>query len=413
MTDRPAVCGGTPIRTAPWPAWPQWDGTERDALLATLDSGGWWHGNGNRAMTFAAEFAAYQGARFGLPLTNGTHTLEAALVACGVGEGDEVLVPGMTFVASATAVLAVNATPVLVDVDPDTLCLDPAAAAAAITPRTRAIIAVHVAGAAADLDALGALCARHELHLIEDCAHAHGSTWRDRGVGSWGSFGSFSMQQSKLMTAGEGGALVTNDDELRALAWSYANCGRQEGEWFYHHPRAGSNLRMTEWQGAVLSAQLARFPAQHARRNANAAVLGDALAAVGGLRPQGRLPQQGSQGYYCYVVHVDLDAFGGLPLRSLEAALAAEGIAMGVSYPSLNELAVFRTRAFAPRLRASAPTIDYAAQRLPAAEHAAGSTVWLQHRMLLDDPDGVLDVARAFERIRQHAGAVGAAFSAG
>ncbi len=403
LIDRPAVLGGSPVRQRDYPSWPVWDQHERTNLLEVLDAGGWWQGNGKVAATFAADFAAYHGAAFGMALTNGTHTLEAALVACDVGDGDEVIVPGMTFVASAAAVLAVNATPVLVDIDADTLCIDPAAAEAAITPRTKAIIAVHVAGAAADLDALTDLCARRGLRLIEDCAHAHGTFWRGRGVGSWGDFGSFSMQRSKLMTAGEGGVLICNDEALRDAAWAYADCGRVKGEWFYHHATYGSNLRMTEWQGAVLSGQLQRFPEQNRIRNDNAVALNAALDEIAGICTPRRDPRMDSQGNYCFVFHYDASQFAGLPLRRFEAALAAEGIPMGVSYPSLTDLAVFRNRNFAPRLREHAPTIDYSIQHLPRAEHAAASTVWLQHRLLLADREDVLDVARAVERIQQHA----------
>jgi dTDP-4-amino-4,6-dideoxygalactose transaminase len=401
--DLPAVLGGAPLCAEPFPSWPQWDGADATALAETLASGAWWHGDGGRAMAFAQDFAARQGAAYGLPMTNGTHTLEAALAACNIGEGDEVIVPGITFVASASAVLAVNATPVLVDVDPDTLCIDVAAAEAAINARTRAIIAVHVAGAAADLDALTGLCARRGLRLIEDCAHAHGTLWRGRGAGSWGDFGSFSMQASKLMTAGEGGVLICNDAGLRDRAWSYADCGRVKGEWFYHHPRYGANLRMTEWQGAVLSAQLARFPEQNRRRNANAVALGEALGRIEGVRAQRRDPRMDSQGNYCFVFHYDPSAFAGLTLRKFEAALAAEGVPMTVSYPSLNELELFRSGDFGPRLRASGPATDYSQVRLPNAEQAARSTVWLQHRMLLGRSDQVLAVAAAVERLQRHA----------
>ena len=403
IMDRPAIIGGSPVRTTDYPSWPIWDDHERTNLLETLDAGGWWQGNGNKAATFAAEFAAYHGATYGMALTNGTHTLEAALAACDVGDGDEVIVPGMTFIASASAALAVNATPVLVDIDPDTLCIDPAAAEAAITPRTKAIVAVHVAGAACDLDALTDLCARRGLRLIEDCAHAHGTFWRGRGVGSWGDFGSFSMQRSKLMTAGEGGVLICNDEQLRDRAWAYADCGRVKGEWFYHHATYGSNLRMTEWQGAVLLGQLQRFAEQNRVRNDNAVALNAALDEIPGIRAPRRDPRMDSQGNYCFVFHYDASQFAGLPLRRFEAALAAEGIPMGVSYPSLTDLAVFRNRNFAPRLREHAPTIDYSIQHLPRAEHAAASTVWLQHRLLLADREDVLDVARAVERIQQHA----------
>ena len=409
LIERPAVLGGAPVRQRDYPSWPVWDEHERTALLDVLDAGGWWQGNGKVAATFAADFATYHGATFGMALTNGTHTLEAALVACDVGEGDEVIVPGMTFVASAAAVLAVNATPVLVDIDADTLCIDPAAAEAAITPRTKAIVAVHVAGAAADLDALTELCARHGLRLIEDCAHAHGTFWRGRGVGSWGDFGSFSMQRSKLMTAGEGGVLICNDEALRDAAWAYADCGRVKGQWFYHHATYGSNLRMTEWQGAVLSGQLQRFPDQNRTCNDNAVALNAALDEIPGVRTPRRDPRMDSQGNYCFVFHYDAEQFAGLPLRNFEAALAAEGIPMGVSYPSLTDLAVFRNRNFAPRLREHAPTIDYSTQHLPRAEHAAASTVWLQHRLLLAEREDVLDVARAVARIRAHAANIASA----
>ena len=406
--DLPAILGGAPLCRSPIPTWPIWDDLERQGLSDTLESAGWWDGDGNRAMDFAADFAAFQGAAYGLALTNGTHTLEAALSACEIGQGDEVIVPGMTFIASASAVLGVNATPVLVDIDSQTLCIDVAAAEAAITPATRAIIAVHVAGAAADLDALTDLCAQRNLHLIEDCAHAHGTVWRGRGVGSWGSFGSFSMQASKLMTAGEGGVLTCNDPHLRDLAWSYANCGREAGEWFYHHPRYGSNLRMSEWQGAVLAAQLTRFPEQNRTRNANALVLGEALAAIEGVVPQRRDPRMNAQGNYCYVFHYDPGTFAGLPLRQFEHALAAEGAPMSVSYPSLSELELFRRQNFGARFRQTPPAVSYSNLRLPRAEQAAASTVWLQHRLLLATPEAVLEVAAAVERIQRHARQVAA-----
>lgn len=403
LLDRPAVLGGAPIRKQDYPSWPIWDHHERDGLVDVLDAGGWWSGNGNVASSFATDFAAYQGAQFGMALTNGTHTLEAALIACEVGEGDEVIVPGMTFIASASAVLSVNATPVLVDVDADTLCIDPVAVEAAITPRTRAVIAVHVAGAAADLDELVTICARHGLRLIEDCAHAHGTFWRGRGVGSWGDFGSFSMQRSKLMTSGEGGVLICNDEALRDRAWAYADCGRVKGEWFYHHATVGSNLRMGEFQGAVLRGQFQRFPEQNRIRNANAIALNAALDAIPGIRTPRRDPRMDTQGNYCFVFHYDAQHFAGLPLRRFEAALGAEGIPMGVSYPSLGELDVFTSQRFGPRLRASAPHYSAAQLHLPRAEHAAASTVWLQHRLLLADLEDVLDVARAVARIQEHA----------
>ncbi len=389
-----------------WPRWPQWDESERALLGEVLESGRWSRSRGEVADRWAGEFADFQNAAHGLAMTNGTHTLEAALAACGVGEGDEVIVPGLTFVATATAALAVNATPVIVDVDPETLCMDPAAAEAAVTARTAAVAAVHTAGAACDLDALLALCERHKLALIEDSAHAHGTRWRGRGVGSFGSFGSFSFEAHKLMTAGEGGALITGDDGLRAKALSYLNCGRVDGGHGYHHPGYGSNMRMTEWQGAVLRAQLRRYPDQQAIREERAELLDAELAKLDGLDPQAGDPRMDDRARYSYLLRYDPERFAGLGPRGFERALAAEGIELGPSYPSLNRVELFQAGNFGPRLRGSAPRIEYGAQSLPRAEHAAEHTLWLGHRMLLAEPDEVLDIVRACARIQADAGRV-------
>jgi dTDP-4-amino-4,6-dideoxygalactose transaminase len=407
VTDRPAILGGTPVRAGKsWPRWPQWDDTERTRLGEVLDSGAWSSSSGEQAGSWAAEFAAFQGSRHGLAVTNGTHTLEAALAACGVGEGDEVIVPAITFVATASVVLGVNATPVIVDVDPDSLCIDVAAAEAAISERTRAIMPVHIAGTACDMDALSELCSRHDLAMIEDCAHAPGTRWRGRGAGSFGSFGSFSFEASKLITAGEGGALTTNDEALRARASSYINCGRVEGEHWYHHASYGSNLRMTEWQGALLRAQLQRYPAQHRVREERGELLDAEFAKVPGVRPQSGDPRMTSRARYCYVLHYDAAEFAGLSLAGFEAALAAEGVEFGGSYPPLNKLELFRERNFAPRLRQSAPRLDYAGLSLPRAEHAAANTIWLSHPMLLGEAEDALDIVGAISRIQANAAAV-------
>jgi dTDP-4-amino-4,6-dideoxygalactose transaminase len=403
----PAILQGRPLREGKsWPSWPHWDETERGLLETTLESGKWSSTRGEHATRLAAEFATFQDGRYGIPLANGSLSLEAALAACEVGEGDEVIVPGLTFVTTATAVLAVNGTPIFVDVDPDSLCLDVAAAEAAITERTRAIIAVHLAGTACDLDALVDLCERRGLALIEDCAHAHGTRWRGRGVGSFGSFGSFSFQEGKLMTAGEGGALVTKDEALRARAWSYANCGRSEQGHWLDHGAYGTNMRMTEWQGAVLQAQLRRLPEQNRVRDERARLLDDELGNIPGLRAQTGDPRMDSRSRYSYVFHYDSREFAGLPLLGFIQALRHEGIVAGRSYRSLNTLEFFRESRFGRRLRASTPRIDYGSIRLPRAEKAAESTVWLDHRQLLAEPDDVLDIVRAASRIWAHARAV-------
>ena len=381
-----------------FPAWPMWSDSEQRNLLAALQSGAWAGSRARQTHRFAADFAAFHDSPHGIAMSNGTTTLEAALVALGVGEGDEVILPALTFVATASAVLRVGATPVLVDVDADSLCLRADLADAAVTSRTRAMVTVHLAGATGDLDALVEVSRRHGIALVEDCAHAHGSRWRGRGVGSFGAFGSFSFQQSKLMTAGEGGVLVTGDRALADAAWGFANGGRDAAGTTYHHPSIGTNSRMTEWQGAVLSAQLDRYAEQCALRDANGRALAAALAEIPGLCAQARDPRQDTQGYYSFVVHFRADEFPTLGRDHLNQLMIERGIPMVQPYPSLTQLEVFSRRSFAPtRRRLSA---SFRAEPAPVAESAAGATLWIHHRALLASRDTVLRIADICDDIR-------------
>jgi len=402
-----AAHGGTPIRTQPYPAWPQYDDSERDGLLRVLHSRNWWSSQGVEVRAFESEWAAYTGAPHAIAMTNGTHTLEGALLACGIGEGDEVIVPDWSFFATIAAVLAVNAIPVIVDVDPRTGTMDPQLAAAAITGRTRAILVVHVSGSVADMDALLALADAHGLKVIEDCAHAHGSTWRGVHVGLLGDAGSFSFQASKLMTAGEGGAVITRHDEVAAALASYVSCGREPGTWYYRHFRLGENWRMTEWQGAVLRSQLARFPGQQANRAANANLLNAELARIPGVSPQGRLDGCDSQGNYCYVVMVDPEQFGATR-DQVRTALLAEGIPLTTSYPPLHALDLFADpHGLAPRIRDRSGIGDYAAQSLPVTEQLAATSLWFTTSVLNGSAEDALDVLRAIEKLRAHPAELG------
>lgn len=204
MAERLALHGGTPVRTEPFPRWPVWGEEEEKALLEVLHSGQWGIG-GEKTTQFEEAFARFQNARYGISVTNGTAALEIALRAAGVGPGDEVIIPPYTFVATATACLALGALPVFADIDPETYLLSPTAAEARITERTKAIIAVHIGGCPADMDAFPELARRHGLKLIEDAAQAHAAAWRGRRVGAIGDMGAFSFQSSKNLSAGEGG----------------------------------------------------------------------------------------------------------------------------------------------------------------------------------------------------------------
>src|SRR5436309_12729652 len=268
-----ALLGGAKSKRKPFPEWPQFDANERRALMEVLESRTRWRTPGTRTLEFEQGFAKVHGARHGVAVTNGTAALEVTIAALGIGHGDEVILPNFTFVATASAVLFANALPVLVDVDPETYCIDPDLVEDAITSRTKAIIAVHMGGHPADLDRLKKIASRKRLALIEDSAHAHASEWRGQRVGTFGVAATFSFQSSKLITAGEGGIILTNDDSIERLARSVHDCGRMPGEWFYSHFIYGSNYRLSEWQGAVLSAQLTRLDEQTAHRHENSRLL--------------------------------------------------------------------------------------------------------------------------------------------
>lgn len=345
-----ALLGGKKAKSKPFPAWPQYDENEHRALKEVLESGVWWRTPGTKTLEFEQAFAKFHGARHGIAVTNGTAALEVAIAALGIKAGDEVIVPDFTFVATASAVLFAGALPVLVDVDPETYCIDPSLVEAAITPRTKAMVAVHMGGNPADLDRLRQIVSARGIHLVEDCAHAHASEWSGQRVGTFGVAGTFSFQASKLMTAGEGGIIISRDDNFERQARSVHDCGRMPGEWFYSHFIYGSNYRLSEWQGAILNVQLSRLDGQTRRRHENSRLLDRLLREVPGLTPQ-KLDQRCTRnGQYAYIVHFDRQKFAGISTERFIAAMNAEGIPNQASYPPLHELDMFRNGEYRKRL---------------------------------------------------------------
>jgi dTDP-4-amino-4,6-dideoxygalactose transaminase len=400
--DKLAATGGTPVRTTSFPDWPQYDDAERAAVLRVLDSRNWWATEGVEVSAFEAEWAAFTGATGAVAVTNGTHALEVALAGLDIGQGDEVIVPDWSFMATIGAVLAANAIPVIVDVDSYTGTIDLEAAAAAITPRTRALLPVHLSGNMAEMDGLRKLAAEHGLLILEDAAQAHGSTWNGQHAGTLGDAGTFSFQASKNMTAGEGGIVVCQGADVVARVRSLANCGRRPDSWFYKHFDLASNLRMTEWQGAVLRAQLGRFPAQQAVRSANVDFLNAALADLPGITPQGRHDGCTSQGNYDYIVRFDPELF---PDRDrVRTALLAEGMPLTTGYPPMHQLEMFtRQGGLGPRLRDTSGYPDYARQSFPVSEDLANTTIWFKTQALMGSREDSQSVLDALAKIHRHA----------
>ena len=390
-----ALLGGAAILKREPPAWPFIDESDRQALLDVLQSRTW-GGYHESVGELERRFAEYHETKFGIATANGTVSLEIALIAGGILPGDEVIVPPITFVASATAIARVGAVPVFVDIDPQTINLNPEACEEVISERTRAIVLVHFAGCPANLDRFKELCERHDLFLIEDCAHAHGAAWKNRRVGSFGQFGSFSFQGSKNMTAGEGGILVTSDPELAEVAHSISNQGRRTGGAWYEHVRLGTNARLTGFQAALLLRQLERLPRQVATRLERAARLREGLKEIGGLvaTPESLDARVTSHAYHLFSMRLDEGAFNNASHSRIIEALQAEGLPITSSYPH----PIYQNELFKQHPHIVHPC--------PEAEAYCKSAVWLPHNVLLADEEWIDDALAAIRKVRQGARAL-------
>jgi dTDP-4-amino-4,6-dideoxygalactose transaminase len=333
---RLAVEGGQPIRQAPFGPWPAHEQDEIGAAAAVLASGRVNYWTGDECTAFEREFADYIGCNHAISLANGTVALELGLRALGVGPGDEVVVPSRTFIASASCAVAVGAKPVVADVDRDSGNLTADSIRAVLSPRTRAIVAVHLAGWPCDMDSMLALAREKGIAVVEDCAQAHGAVYKGSMVGSFGDCAAFSFCQDKIMsTGGEGGMLVMRDTALWERAWSFKDHGKSYDAVFnrqhppgfrWLHESFGSNYRMTEMQAAIGRVQLRKLPQWLARRRDNASRLNRAFMTIPGLRTA--VPEQGLE-HACYKLYVYLTSeqlrFGWDQRRIFEA-ISAEGV---------------------------------------------------------------------------------------
>jgi dTDP-4-amino-4,6-dideoxygalactose transaminase len=400
-----AIRGGSPVRTEPYPAWPEIDDSDVSAVTGVLRSGriGGFPEPGPKAAEFASRFAAYQGAGHGILMANGTITMEVALKALGIGWGDEVIIPALTFAATAYAPIAAGALPVIVDVEPERWTIDPELVEAAITPHTRAIIPVHLGHQMADMDRLAGIAARHDLVIVEDCAHAPGQRWRDRGAGCIGAFGSFSHQSSKILTGGEGGTLLTGDPTLARRAHSIIDCGRAKddgGEVTF-----GANYRLGELAAALLCSQLDRFEAQRAERERGARLLEELVAGVPGVSLMPRDERITRWSFYRYVLRLDPDAFAGAANQTVADALEAEGIGAEVQYPAMSRYDLFQPHlSRLPVCVQHAGRLDPARMSFPVAESAAErESLYLNENVFRAGRAGVEHVVEALAKVQRHA----------
>jgi dTDP-4-amino-4,6-dideoxygalactose transaminase len=416
--------------------WPIVGDDERRALARVLDRGVLSGACAPESVALEEEFARFVGAKHCLLTHCGTSALVVALAAAGVRAGDEVIVPAYSFVATPLAVVQVGAVPVFADVDVATGCLGAPAADAAVTPRTRAIMPVHMHGGAADMGALLDVARRHDLVVVEDAAQAHGATYRGRAVGPIGAAGGFSMQSSKNLSSGEGGLFVTNDDAIASEARSVRNFGQdvsmsEATEYDLARPldggraldarRLGSMYRGNEMMAAFARAQLARLPERTDRCRSNAQRLGAALAELPGVTPP-REPPDRTSVHHKFRVHLDPKRAGvGLTAERLReatiAALRAEGleVVLWQSVP-LPEQTVFQRRDAAagfPRAREGGTDLarNYDPAGYPATRSLLAGSLLLfsQSCPLIAQDDAVVDrYIEAFRRVWEHRQALAA-----
>lgn len=404
-----AIKGGKPHRQKPFQGWPIPNERAEALLIQAYREKKWsFYGEGTPIeLEFAQRFAELHSAKYGWCVTNGSDTLRIALRAVGVMPGDEVIVPALTWVATATAPLRVGAVTVFADITPDTYCIDPEDVKRKITPRTKAIIPVHLYSCMADMDAITAIAAEHRLWVIEDCAHTHGSLWRGKGAGSIGHFGSFSCQQSKVLASGEGGILITNDFTLLKRAFSLLNCGRPyEGEMAADASRhdetalareetfVGDNNRISGFQAAVLLGHLPDMIPQVEKKQANMRYLDERIAKIPNCKPMFRDPRVERQSLYEYTFRYTGTKVSGSVVR---AAINAEGIPLSDPYTP-----IYGSRLWQPSAGEFPQLLpfDYSKVSCPVAERASRhESINILHHILLGSQQDMDDIVAAVEKV--------------
>ena len=405
-----AINGGSPVRTKPWPAWPACTEREREQLLDVLESRSWggYPSPNRKAAEFNKKFAAYNGAKYGVSCANGTVSLEMCLRAAGVKYGDEVIVTPYTWVATAAAVVTQNAVPVFADVEASDYTIDPDIIEAKITDKTKAIIPVHLGSSAADMDRIMAIAKKHNLVVIEDCAHSHGGRWNGVGLGAIGDFGSFSFQSSKLMTAGEGGIVLTNSDDYMQKLHSLVNCGRKEtGYDKFSGWLLGWNYRISEWSAAVLLAQLESLEERTQLRMKNAAYLTEQLRQIDGINVIERDPRLTAQHHYQYIFKYDPAGFKGVHRNVFLAALYNEGVKLdGPFYEALPGRDIFPVSAdFYPAIReryGDAITAAHAADLTVTNNATDNEAIWMHYPYLMGTHEDIDDIIAAIRKVREN-----------
>ena len=402
-----AINGGIPVLTKPFPQRPFYDERELEALKEVLESHRWtsapyiFRGDMSLSRVYQLEerFAAYHDCKFGVATGSGTDALQIAYCAAGLRPGDEAIMPPNTFIATATPALHLDAVPIFADIDSETLCLDPEAVEAAIADRTRLIIPLHLGGYPADMDSIMEIARKHDLKVVADACHAHGTEWRGKKVAAFSHLSAFSFQQDKQITAGEGGIVITNDQAAYEQCYILHNDGRGIGEQGGTYVSQGWNFRMSEFQAAVMLVQLERLDEILERKNHNAEILGRGLAEVSGLSWPRHDERITCQSYVYPRMRYDAAAFNGVSADLFARALTAEGIPCGAGgVRKLYDHPLFTQARFHFQ---SAKRVDYTNVRCPNAENTAGCWIGFPQNVLLGSESDMYGFVSAVAKIKR------------
>jgi dTDP-4-amino-4,6-dideoxygalactose transaminase len=411
--EKLAIHGGRPVRQKAWPQWPSSNPGLEGEVIHCLRSRRWtvsgfYQDEPSYEEKFAEAFAGFNNAAFCIPTANGTSALLCSLQALGIGMGDEVIVPGLTWVACAVVVASLNATPVLVDVDEATLCLSPQKVEDAITERTKAIMVVHLYSAVADMGELLRISEKYGIPIIEDCAQAHGATWEGKRVGTIGAVGTFSMQQGKILTSGEGGAVVTNNQVLADKIYSIRTNARRK---LSERPRPGymeledagdnfaSNYCLSEISCAILLNKLKTLDQENEIRNSNRNILTQLLSNVEGVYLSSSSPGTTSISTYHLPLRIDLSQFGNVTMQDMCEMLSAElGVWVHQPYIPLNKHPLYVTND--QRLFFRRDQLDISKYELPGCWKVHNTHLLLHHSMLLGDEKDMNDIMNSIKKIK-------------
>jgi dTDP-4-amino-4,6-dideoxygalactose transaminase len=407
----PAMLGGPKAHPGGFPGWPVMDQTEEKALLDTLHSGHWFRGSGAAVSKFEDAYEKLTGAKHCLATASGTAALSTVLGALDIGPGDEVVTTPYTFVATYNVIVLNYALPIFVDTDLESFQIDANKIEAAITPQTKALLPVHIGGSPADLDKILVVGKKHNIPVVEDACQAHLAEWRGRKIGTWGLAGCFSFQASKNLNSGEGGAVLTNDDQFAEVCYNFHNQGRARqvsGYNFTYSGTRGSNLRLCEFQGSLLQAQMTRVVEQTNRRTENATYLSKLLSEIPGIKPAKLYDGVTRSAYHLYMFRYDAAAFASLDRAKFLQALGKEGVPASSGYGMMNKDAyvtgLAKNKHFL-KVYGEKRMKDWLEEtkNCPQNDKVCEQAVWFTQTMLLGPRSDMDQIAEAIRKIQKHA----------